>query len=161
MCVIQNFPWSRGLGFITRCWNAILGWASLPSLPGHGVCNCGFCQCAPDWQGENCNCSRRTDTCMSSMGLLCSGRGQCVCGACECTQPGAYGATCDKCPTCPDACTMKKWAREHTPYAENVLRPWFDVVFSPTESVWSVNTSRGGSSLRTTPALESARMRSF
>lgn len=75
---------------------------------GHGVCNCGFCQCAPDWQGENCNCSRRTDTCMSSLGLLCSGRGQCVCGACECTQPGAYGATCDKCPTCPDACTMKK-----------------------------------------------------
>uniref|UniRef100_A0A3Q2P8X3 Integrin beta n=1 Tax=Fundulus heteroclitus TaxID=8078 RepID=A0A3Q2P8X3_FUNHE len=75
---------------------------------GHGDCNCGFCQCAPDWQGENCNCSRRTDTCMSNLGLLCSGRGQCVCGACECTQPGAYGATCDKCPTCPDACTMKK-----------------------------------------------------
>uniref|UniRef100_A0A8C8DLK9 Integrin beta n=1 Tax=Oryzias sinensis TaxID=183150 RepID=A0A8C8DLK9_9TELE len=75
---------------------------------GHGVCNCGFCQCDPDWQGENCNCSRRTDTCMSSLGLLCSGRGQCVCGVCECTQPGAYGATCDKCPTCPDACTMKK-----------------------------------------------------
>ncbi|KAK5850897.1 hypothetical protein PBY51_001734 [Eleginops maclovinus] len=75
---------------------------------GHGVCNCGFCQCDPDWQGENCNCSRRTDTCMSNLGLLCSGRGQCECGACECTQPGAYGATCDKCPTCPDACTMKK-----------------------------------------------------
>lgn len=86
----------------------------LPSLPpGHGVCNCGFCQCAPDWQGENCNCSRRTDTCMSGLGLLCSGRGQCVCGACECTQPGAYGATCDKCPTCPDACTMKKWVCTH------------------------------------------------
>ncbi|XP_051925340.1 integrin beta-3-like isoform X1 [Hippocampus zosterae] len=75
---------------------------------GHGVCNCGFCQCAPDWQGESCNCSTRTDTCMSHLGLLCGGRGQCVCGACECTQPGAYGATCDKCPTCPDACTMKK-----------------------------------------------------
>ncbi|TSZ26371.1 Integrin beta-3 [Bagarius yarrelli] len=75
---------------------------------GHGTCSCGFCQCYPDWSGENCNCSTRTDTCMSSLGLLCSGRGQCVCGSCECTQPGAYGSTCDKCPTCPDACTMKK-----------------------------------------------------
>ncbi|XP_056325219.1 integrin beta-3b [Danio aesculapii] len=75
---------------------------------GHGTCYCGFCQCDPDWKGENCNCSTRTDTCMSSLGLLCSGRGQCVCGSCECTQPGAYGSTCDKCPTCPDACTLKK-----------------------------------------------------
>lgn len=75
---------------------------------GHGTCSCGFCQCDPDWKGENCNCSTRTDTCMSSLGLLCSGRGQCVCGSCECTQPGAYGSTCDKCPTCPDACTFKK-----------------------------------------------------
>uniref|UniRef100_A0A674C8E1 Integrin beta n=1 Tax=Salmo trutta TaxID=8032 RepID=A0A674C8E1_SALTR len=71
---------------------------------GHGKCDCGFCKCGSDWTGENCNCSTRTDTCMSSMGLLCSGRGQCVCGACECTQPGAYGATCERCPTCPDAC---------------------------------------------------------
>ncbi|CAB1341699.1 unnamed protein product [Coregonus sp. 'balchen'] len=75
---------------------------------GHGKCDCGFCKCGSDWMGENCNCSTRTDTCMSSMGLLCSGRGQCVCGACECTQPGAYGATCERCPTCPDACSIKK-----------------------------------------------------
>uniref|UniRef100_A0A674C927 Integrin beta n=1 Tax=Salmo trutta TaxID=8032 RepID=A0A674C927_SALTR len=75
---------------------------------GHGKCDCGFCKCGSDWTGENCNCSTRTDTCMSSMGLLCSGRGQCVCGACECTQPGAYGATCERCPTCPDACSIKK-----------------------------------------------------
>uniref|UniRef100_A0A673XHR9 Integrin beta n=1 Tax=Salmo trutta TaxID=8032 RepID=A0A673XHR9_SALTR len=70
---------------------------------GHGKCDCGFCKCGSDWMGENCNCTTRTDTCMSSMGLLCSGRGQCVCGACECTQPGAYGATCERCPTCPDS----------------------------------------------------------
>lgn len=159
MFVIQNFPRSCGLGFINRCSKRYFGLRTIPFLPGHGVCNCGFCQCAPDWQGENCNCSRRTDTCMSSMGLLCSGRGQCVCGACECTQPGAYGATCDKCPTCPDACTMKKWVKGHTLYAENVLRPWFEVMFSLTESVWSVNTSRGGSCSRTAPALESARTR--
>lgn len=40
--------------------------------------------------------------------MLCSGRGHCLCGVCECTQPGAYGLTCEKCPTCPDACTIKK-----------------------------------------------------
>lgn len=74
----------------------------------HGKCNCGFCQCDAGWKGENCNCTTRTDTCMSSIGLLCSGRGSCECGVCQCTQPGAYGATCEKCPTCPDSCTIKQ-----------------------------------------------------
>uniref|UniRef100_A0AAQ5XBK6 Integrin beta n=1 Tax=Amphiprion ocellaris TaxID=80972 RepID=A0AAQ5XBK6_AMPOC len=74
----------------------------------HGKCNCGFCQCDAGWKGENCNCTTRTDTCMSHIGLLCSGRGSCECGVCQCTQPGAYGATCEKCPTCPDSCTIKK-----------------------------------------------------
>lgn len=74
----------------------------------HGKCNCGFCQCDSGWRGENCNCTTRTDTCMSHIGLLCSGRGSCECGVCQCTQPGAYGDTCDKCPTCPDSCTIKQ-----------------------------------------------------
>uniref|UniRef100_A0A674NLW0 Integrin beta n=1 Tax=Takifugu rubripes TaxID=31033 RepID=A0A674NLW0_TAKRU len=74
----------------------------------HGKCSCGSCVCDAGWKGENCNCSTRTDTCMSSIGLLCSGRGNCECGVCQCTQPGAYGATCEKCPTCPDSCTIKK-----------------------------------------------------
>lgn len=95
-------------GDVSPGWNGHVNVMDL-SFTGHGTCSCGFCQCNPDWSGENCNCSTRTDTCMSSLGLLCSGRGQCVCGSCECTQPGAYGSTCDKCPTCPDACTMKKW----------------------------------------------------
>uniref|UniRef100_A0A665U158 Integrin beta n=1 Tax=Echeneis naucrates TaxID=173247 RepID=A0A665U158_ECHNA len=74
----------------------------------HGKCSCGFCQCDAGWKGENCNCTTRTDTCMSSVGLLCNGRGTCECGVCQCTQPGAYGSTCEKCPTCPDSCTIKK-----------------------------------------------------
>uniref|UniRef100_A0A7N6B7I8 Integrin beta n=1 Tax=Anabas testudineus TaxID=64144 RepID=A0A7N6B7I8_ANATE len=74
----------------------------------HGKCSCGVCQCDAGWKGENCNCTTRTDTCMSSIGLLCSGRGNCECGVCQCTQPGAYGATCQKCPTCPGSCTIKK-----------------------------------------------------
>uniref|UniRef100_A0A8D3D0I2 Integrin beta n=1 Tax=Scophthalmus maximus TaxID=52904 RepID=A0A8D3D0I2_SCOMX len=74
----------------------------------HGKCSCGFCQCDAGWKGENCNCSTRIDTCMSRIGLLCTGRGNCECGACQCTQPGAYGATCEKCHTCPDSCTIKK-----------------------------------------------------
>ncbi|XP_035510067.1 integrin beta-3a [Morone saxatilis] len=74
----------------------------------HGKCNCGFCQCDAGWEGENCNCTTRKDTCTSSIGLLCTGRGKCECGVCQCTQPGAYGATCEKCPTCPDSCTIKQ-----------------------------------------------------
>lgn len=75
---------------------------------GHGKCSCGICQCDAGWKGENCNCSTRIDTCTSGIGLLCSGHGSCECGVCECTQPGAYGETCEKCPTCPDSCTIKK-----------------------------------------------------
>ncbi|XP_064421547.1 integrin beta-3 isoform X2 [Latimeria chalumnae] len=75
---------------------------------GHGKCSCGDCICDSDWTGENCNCSKRTDTCTSSDSRVCSGRGHCICGKCDCTQPGAYGNTCEKCPTCPDACTFKK-----------------------------------------------------
>ncbi|XP_017688783.1 PREDICTED: integrin beta-3 [Lepidothrix coronata] len=76
--------------------------------PGHGKCSCGDCVCDPDWTGDYCNCTTRTDTCMSGNGLVCSGHGSCVCGRCECTQPGSYGDTCERCPTCPDACTIKK-----------------------------------------------------
>lgn len=75
---------------------------------GHGQCSCGDCQCDSDWTGYYCNCTTRTDTCLSSNGLLCSGRGKCECGSCVCIQPGSYGNTCEKCPTCPDACTFKK-----------------------------------------------------
>nr|XP_024128437.1 integrin beta-3 [Oryzias melastigma] len=75
---------------------------------GNGKCDCGICQCDAGWKGENCNCTTRTDTCLSSAGLLCSRLGYCECGVCQCTQPGAYGATCEKCPTCPDSCTIKK-----------------------------------------------------
>lgn len=142
-------------------------------LSGHGVCNCGFCQCAPDWQGENCNCSRRTDTCMSNLGLLCSGRGQCICGVCECTQPGAYGATCDKCPTCPDACTMKKWAYKCSSFRTDLLNSkhfshyfhnlWLNDIgyVVLTGSAWSVNISRGAGCMKITPVVESARMRLY
>ncbi|XP_067397075.1 integrin beta-3 isoform X1 [Emydura macquarii macquarii] len=75
---------------------------------GHGQCSCGDCQCDSDWTDIYCNCTTRTDTCMASNGLVCSGHGFCHCGKCECTQAGSYGDTCEKCPTCPDACTIKK-----------------------------------------------------
>ncbi|XP_036381784.1 integrin beta-3-like [Megalops cyprinoides] len=107
-CVCHSSDFGKVWGKLCECddFNCLRYKGELCS--GHGTCSCGFCQCDSDWKGDNCNCSTRTDTCMSSLGLLCSGRGQCVCGSCECTQPGAYGATCDKCPTCPDACTIKK-----------------------------------------------------
>ncbi|MGH0130541.1 UNVERIFIED_CONTAM: hypothetical protein FKN15_016319 [Acipenser sinensis] len=114
---LLDLPDELSLSFNATCMNGevIPGQKSCSGLKigdtfslCHGKCSCGDCLCDPDWKGDYCNCSTRTDTCMSSIGLLCSSRGQCVCGTCECTQPGAYGDTCEKCPTCPDVCTFKK-----------------------------------------------------
>ncbi|ETE73271.1 Integrin beta-3, partial [Ophiophagus hannah] len=90
---------------------------------GHGKCLCGDCACNPDWTGTYCNCTTRTDTCMSSNGLMCSGqgRGYCACGKCVCTQPGSFGETCEKCPTCPDACTIKKECVECKKFQRGIL----------------------------------------
>ncbi|XP_075037304.1 integrin beta-5 [Mixophyes fleayi] len=75
---------------------------------GHGECDCGECKCHAGYIGDNCNCTTETSGCMSSDGQMCSGRGNCVCGGCQCTEPGAFGETCEKCPTCPDACVTKR-----------------------------------------------------
>uniref|UniRef100_A0A8C2Z620 Integrin beta n=1 Tax=Cyclopterus lumpus TaxID=8103 RepID=A0A8C2Z620_CYCLU len=71
---------------------------------GHGECHCGECKCHAGYVGDNCNCSTETSACVADDGQMCSGRGGCVCGRCLCTEPGAFGDTCEKCPTCPDAC---------------------------------------------------------
>ncbi|XP_051260435.1 integrin beta-5 isoform X1 [Dicentrarchus labrax] len=75
---------------------------------GHGECHCGECKCHAGYIGDNCNCSTETSSCISDDGKMCSGRGNCVCGRCQCTEPGAFGDTCEKCPTCPDACGTKR-----------------------------------------------------
>ncbi|XP_051786270.1 integrin beta-5 [Erpetoichthys calabaricus] len=75
---------------------------------GHGECHCGECKCHAGFIDDNCNCSTETDTCLSNDGQMCSGRGTCVCGKCQCSEPGAFGDTCEKCPTCPDACGTKR-----------------------------------------------------
>ncbi|KAJ8012373.1 hypothetical protein DPEC_G00042030 [Dallia pectoralis] len=75
---------------------------------GHGECHCGECKCHAGYIGDNCNCSLETLSCVSDDGQMCSGRGNCVCGRCQCTEPGAFGDTCEKCPTCPDACGTKR-----------------------------------------------------
>uniref|UniRef100_A0A8C2Z6K0 Integrin beta n=1 Tax=Cyclopterus lumpus TaxID=8103 RepID=A0A8C2Z6K0_CYCLU len=75
---------------------------------GHGECHCGECKCHAGYVGDNCNCSTETSACVADDGQMCSGRGGCVCGRCLCTEPGAFGDTCEKCPTCPDACGTKR-----------------------------------------------------
>ncbi|XP_028992446.1 integrin beta-5 [Betta splendens] len=74
---------------------------------GHGECHCGECNCLAGFIGDNCNCSTETFPCVSDDGQMCSGRGVCECGRCRCTEPGAFGDTCEKCPTCRDACDTK------------------------------------------------------
>uniref|UniRef100_A0A4W4EDL3 Integrin beta n=1 Tax=Electrophorus electricus TaxID=8005 RepID=A0A4W4EDL3_ELEEL len=81
---------------------------------GHGDCHCGECKCHAGYIGDNCDCSTETAACVSEDGRMCSGRGSCVCGRCQCTEPGAFGDTCEKCPTCPDACATKRYDTELT-----------------------------------------------
>uniref|UniRef100_A0A8C5QVM8 Integrin beta subunit cytoplasmic domain-containing protein n=1 Tax=Leptobrachium leishanense TaxID=445787 RepID=A0A8C5QVM8_9ANUR len=75
---------------------------------GHGECDCGECKCHAGYIGDNCNCTTESSGCVSSDGQMCSGKGNCVCGQCQCFEPGAFGQTCEKCPTCPDACGTKR-----------------------------------------------------
>ncbi|KAM8855217.1 integrin beta-5 [Spinachia spinachia] len=75
---------------------------------GHGECHCGQCKCHAGYVGGSCNCSTETSACVADDGQMCSGRGTCVCGRCQCAEPGAFGDTCEKCPTCPDACGTKR-----------------------------------------------------
>lgn len=90
------------------CWNSA-DTCRLLSPSGHGECHCGECKCHAGYIGDNCNCSTETDSCVSSDGQMCSGRGACVCGRCQCTEPGAFGETCEKCPTCPGVCSTKRY----------------------------------------------------
>ncbi|XP_054569882.1 integrin beta-5 isoform X2 [Eptesicus fuscus] len=92
-CECDNFSCARNRGVLCS---------------GHGECQCGECKCHAGYVGDNCNCSTDISTCRGKEGRICSDRGHCVCGQCQCTEPGAFGETCEKCPTCPDACSTKR-----------------------------------------------------
>lgn len=55
---------------------------------GHGICDCGKCQCYENWSGDICECSLSINDCMSPFykGSLCSGNGNCTCGKCNCSE---------------------------------------------------------------------------
>ncbi|XP_053555719.1 integrin beta-3 [Bombina bombina] len=122
-CVCHSYDFGKVWGQYCECDDFSCQRYKGEMCSGHGQCNCGDCICESDWTGDYCNCTTRTDTCMSSSGLLCSGRGQCICGKCDCTQPGSYGDTCEKCPTCPDSCTIKKGCVECKKFNRG---PWFE-----------------------------------
>lgn len=92
-CECDNFSCARNKGVLCS---------------GHGECHCGECKCHAGYIGDNCNCSTDISTCRTEDGQICSDRGRCSCGHCQCTEPGAFGEMCEKCPTCPDACSTKR-----------------------------------------------------
>lgn len=69
---------------------------------GHGICNCGVCQCDPGYTGPACECPLNKDTCISKNGKECNGHGECICGKCRCytDKDGQKysGPLCDICP---------------------------------------------------------------
>ncbi|XP_067843422.1 integrin beta-5 [Heptranchias perlo] len=107
-CVCYESEFGRIYGTFCECDDFSCARHKGILCSGHGKCHCGECKCHADWIGDNCNCSTEIDSCLSDDGQICSGRGNCACGRCSCTEPGAFGDTCEKCPTCPDACGTKR-----------------------------------------------------
>uniref|UniRef100_A0A4W3HPM8 Integrin beta n=1 Tax=Callorhinchus milii TaxID=7868 RepID=A0A4W3HPM8_CALMI len=107
-CVCYESEFGRIYGTFCECDDFSCARHKGILCSGHGECQCGECRCQAGWIGDNCNCSTQTNSCLSNDGQVCSGRGNCICGQCVCAEPGAFGNTCEKCPTCPDACGTKR-----------------------------------------------------
>ncbi|KAM4698234.1 integrin beta-5 isoform 1-T2 [Rhinophrynus dorsalis] len=108
MCECYESEFGRISGSFCQCDDFSCARYKGALCSGHGECECGECRCHAGYIGENCNCTTETDSCLSDDGEMCSGKGNCVCGRCQCIEPGSFGETCEKCPTCPDACGTKR-----------------------------------------------------
>ncbi|XP_058051088.1 integrin beta-5 [Ahaetulla prasina] len=107
-CVCYRSEFGRIYGLFCECDDFSCPRYKGILCSGHGECHCGECKCHNGYIGDNCNCSTDTGRCLSNDGQMCSGRGNCICGKCQCTEPGAFGETCEKCPTCPGVCSTKR-----------------------------------------------------
>ncbi|XP_063144840.1 integrin beta-5 [Candoia aspera] len=107
-CVCYKSEFGRIYGLFCECDDFSCPRYKGILCSGHGECHCGECKCHRGYIGDNCNCSTDTGRCLSNDGQMCSGRGNCICGTCQCTEPGAFGETCEKCPTCPGVCSTKR-----------------------------------------------------
>ncbi|XP_070813178.1 integrin beta-5 [Pituophis catenifer annectens] len=107
-CVCYRSEFGRIYGLFCECDDFSCPRYKGILCSGHGECHCGECKCHNGYIGDNCNCSIDTGRCLSNDGQMCSGRGNCICGKCQCTEPGAFGETCEKCPTCPGVCSTKR-----------------------------------------------------
>ncbi|XP_060543900.1 integrin beta-5 [Pantherophis guttatus] len=107
-CVCYRSEFGRIYGLFCECDDFSCPRYKGILCSGHGECHCGECKCHNGYIGDNCNCSMDTGRCLSNDGQMCSGRGNCICGKCQCTEPGAFGETCEKCPTCPGVCSTKR-----------------------------------------------------
>ncbi|KAM4626121.1 integrin beta-5 [Discoglossus pictus] len=108
LCVCYESEFGRISGSYCECDDFSCARYKGELCSGHGICDCGECKCHSGYIGDNCNCTTDTSRCLSDDGQMCSGKGNCVCGQCRCNEPGAFGQTCEKCPTCPDACRTKR-----------------------------------------------------
>lgn len=76
------------------------------SLPGHGRCKCGKCECDEGYEGSACHCKVSEDGCFKFNNTVCYGRGRCKCNRCECLE-GYQRPHCKTCLGCPNTCLTK------------------------------------------------------
>ncbi|CAC5421194.1 ITGB1 [Mytilus coruscus] len=67
--------------------------------PDQGICRCGNCSCTSNFTGENCGCSTRNDSCVSSDGNK-------ACVQCVVHHTGEYKGICEE--NCGDRNVLKK-----------------------------------------------------
>ena len=103
---------------------------------GHALyCDCGICQCQPEFSGPTCECSTLQTNCISpdskmsnDTNNICSGHGVCKCNQCECegshfgqfcestTGNGTFNSLCIFYETCVQCAINRKLGRECLDY---------------------------------------------
>ncbi|NWQ81220.1 ITB2 protein, partial [Columbina picui] len=125
ICHASDVPDKKIYGRYCECDNMNCEFfnGSLCGGKDRGTCNCGECECKPEFQGSACQCKKSTENCLNRRKNECSLRGTCHCNRCLC-RGGYQPPYCLECPSCPSPCgryvsCVECKAFESGPFAKN------------------------------------------